>query len=387
MYFNFNEITERKGTHSVKWDMNNEEGFLPMWVADMDFKAAPPIVQAIEKRVTHGVFGYTLTSLEFYEAIISWWHRRYDLLIQQEWILPVPGVLPSLSAIVRAVTEPGDKVLLLTPVYDHFFASIQNCGREVVECPLQYEDGNYSLNPELLTIEAAKPEAKLLLLSNPHNPVGRVWTKEELQLIGDICLTNGITVVSDEIHADLVFAPYKHTPFASLGGEYSHNLITCASPSKPFNLAAVQVAYLFTENAVLRNALHQLFTMQETVFLNAFAGEALIAAYNYSEEWLEELKTYLYENYLYTTAFIQKEMPQIKVTPLEATYLLWLDVSVLDMPSAVISKKLLTEEGLRINAGTMYGKAGEGFIRMNIGCPRQLLLQGLEKLKNVVNNL
>ena len=358
-----------------------------MWVADMDFKAAPAIIQAMEKRVAHGVFGYTLTADTFYKAIINWWHRRYGLSLPQEWILPVPGVLPSLSAIIRTVTEPGDKVLLLTPVYDHFFASIQNCGRKVAECPLQYENGSYSLNPELLIAEAVKPEVKLLLLSNPHNPVGRVWTKEELQLIGDICLNNGITVVSDEIHADLVFTPHQHIPFASLGSKYGHNLITCASPSKSFNLAAVQVAYLFTENAVFRNALQQLFMMQETVFLNAFAGEALIAAYDYSEEWLEQLKIYLYENYKYASTFIKNKLPRIKITPLQATYLMWLDVSALGIPSAAISKKLLEGQGLRINAGTMYGNAGEGFIRMNIGCPRQLLQQGLEKLTSVVSKL
>ncbi len=386
MKYNFDEIVPREGSSSVKWDMVKTNKLLAMWVADMDFKTAPEILNAIKERVAHGVFGYTFTSSQFYDAIVSWWSRRHNLKIQDDWIVPVPGIIPALSAIIRSTTAQSDNILLLTPIYDHFFSSIKNCSRNTLESELIYQNGYYSINFADLEKKAADPKTKLLLLCNPHNPIGRVWTKAELIQIGNICAKHNVVVVSDEIHADLVHSKFRHTPYVSLGSAYSLNSFTCSSPSKPFNLAGVQVGYVFSENEKLRSGLKEIFNVQETVFLNFLSGPALIAAYTQGEDWLEQLKTYIYNNYVFLSEFISKNIPQIKVTPLEATYLVWLDIQELKIPSKKFSEDLRDAEGLWLNAGTMYGKAGEGFSRINIGCPRVLLKDGLERLKNYVEN-
>ncbi len=386
MNYNFDEITPREGTDSVKWDMVPADNLLAMWVADMDFKTAPVILDVLKKRVEHGILGYTLTSADFLDAIVSWWKRKHNFSIQNDWIIPAPGIVPAISGIIRSTTKEGDSILLMTPIYDHFFSSITNCHRKVLESELIYDDGQYSIDFADFENKAADPNTKLMLLCSPHNPIGRVWTKDELIRIGDICAKHHVVVVSDEIHADLVHEGFRHTPFASLGREYSLNSFTCCSPSKPFNLAGVQIGYVFSQNKELLSKLKETFDIQETAFLNGFAGIALVAAYTEGEEWLKQLKTYVYHNYIYLKDFLSENLPNLKVTPLEATYLVWIDIKELNVASQTFSDDLRDEQGLWLNAGTMYGKAGEGFLRINIGCPRALLKDGLERLRQYIEN-
>jgi cystathionine beta-lyase len=380
MNFNFDETVDRNNTNSIKWSAAPSEDVLPMWVADMDFKTAPAIIEALQNRVSHGVFGYTQTQPEFYSAITNWWERRHGFILEKEWIVPATGVIPALSATVRALTQNGDKVLLQPPVYNHFYITLQNCGCEIAENNLVYNNGDYTIDFDDLENKAVDPLVKMLILSNPHNPVGRVWTKEELQRIGDICLKNDVIVISDEIHSDLVFFGFKHISFASLGKEYSKNSVTLSSPTKTFNLAGLQVGYLFTENKEFKQAIQKILTLQEMELLSPFAITTLIAAYNEGEAWLEALKSYLHDNYLLLKDYIATHFPEVTVTPLQATYLVWLDCSALKKPSAQIAKQLLKEHKLWLNPGTMYGDAGEGFLRVNIACPRKLLNEGLDRL-------
>lgn len=387
MNFNFDEIIPRNNTSCVKWDLSTTENVLPMWVADMDFKTAPAITEALEKRVQHGIFGYTLTPPDFYEAIIQWWLNRHSYQLQQDWIIPVPGIIPALSVIIRAFTKHGDKVIVQSPVYNHFFISIKNCGRTALCNNLLYENGKYAINFDDLEIKAAEPDAKLLLLCNPHNPVGCVRTKEELSRIYEICRRNNVLVIADEIHSDIVYDGFKHIPFASLNEDAQMHSITCASPSKTFNLAGIQVAYMICANENYRMQLNAVLNEQDTTFLNVFSADALIAAYNCGAEWVEALKQYLYANYQYLVAFITRELPALKVLPLQATYLVWIDCTALQQSSESIADELLKEHKLWINAGDMYGSNGEGFIRLNIATPAALLNEGLNRLKNFVNTL
>jgi cystathionine beta-lyase len=380
MKYNFDEIIPRRNTDSVKWDLAQED-VLPMWVADMDFRTTPAVIDALEKRVRQSIFGYPLTPPAFHDAIQAWWQKRHHFTVNKDWIVPVPGILAALSAIMRAFTTPGDKVLLQSPAYNHFFTAIEDGGCEVVTNELLYEDGNYTLDYDDLEKKASDPGVKLLLLCNPHNPTGRAWTREELLRIGEICLRNDVLVLSDEIHSDLVFGEHTHVPFASLGAAFQSKSITCSSPSKTFNLAGLQVAYFICPEPGLKKQIEQTLHAQGILFLNTFATDALIAAYNDGEEWMEELKSYLYENYRYLCAFFAEHWPHFKVTPLEATYLVWVNVSALQRPSKEIADALLKQQQLWINPGTMYGASGEGFIRINIACPRELLVEGLERLK------
>jgi len=374
----FDEFIDRKGTDSIKWDAT-EPGVLPMWIADMDFKAAPAIQAALQKRVAHGVFGYTLTPDRFFDAIIGWWQKRHGYALQKEWIRPVTGVIPALSAIVRALTAPGDKVLVQPPVYNHFYVAIAHTDRQVVENELAFSDGRYHVDFEDLEIKAANPSVKLMMLCNPHNPAGRVWTAAELLRIGEICARHGVAVLSDEIHSDLVYHGHKHIPFASLGNTGGLRSVTVSSPSKTFNLAGLQVGYLFSECAELMKQIQQVLMVQEMELLSPFATEALIAAYMHGESWLESLIAYLKGNFNYLTDFCSKHLPQVKAVPLEATYLAWLDCRAVFTSAADFSKKLIDQEKVWLNPGTLYGKAGEGFLRINIACPRSLLEEGLAR--------
>lgn len=380
MKYNFDEIVTRKDTGSIKWDEGPFGEVLPMWIADMDFKSAPEILAALDKRIAHGVFGYTAIPDAFYDAITAWWKRRYGFAPEKEWLVPVSGVIPALSAAIQALSKNGDKVIIQTPVYNHFYSSIENSGRIMIENNLLYNDGTYTIDFDDLAQKAADPKAKLLIISNPHNPVGRVWTKRELQALGDICLQHNVVVISDEIHADLVFEGHFHIPFASLGEKYSRNSVTLSSPTKSFNLAGLQVGYFFTENEQFRKSIQSSFTLMGIELLNIFGITALITAYNESEEWLDALKEYLYDNYLFLTEFIALHLPHIKVTPLEATYLVWLDCTAFGKTADALSDGLLENQKLWVNSGTMYGSSGEGFLRINIATPRSLLKIGIEKL-------
>lgn len=383
MKYNFDEIVPRRGSNSYKWDSAKENNVLPMWVADMDFRTAPTIIEALAKRVQHGVFGYTKVPQAYFDAVTGWFGRRHNFIIRKEWILFTSGVVPALSAIIKALTKPGDKVIVQTPVYNCFFSSIRNNECEMVANELIYKDDTYSIDFDDLEQKAADPKAKLILLCSPHNPAGRVWTHEELQRIGEICLRNQVIVVSDEIHCDLVYPGHTHIPFASVCDEFLQNSVTCTAPSKTFNLAGIQVANIIAADEDIRRMIDKALNINEVCEINAFAVEALIAAYDGCEEWLEELKQYLYDNYTVLCSFFREYLPHLPVLPLEATYLVWVDCSALKQTSEEITRTLLEHEKLWVNEGTMYGAAGEGFIRINIATTRENLMKGLDKIKNM----
>lgn len=384
MKYDFDEIIPRRGSHSIKWELDSDPDVLPMWVADMDFRTAPPVVEALRRRVEHGIFGYAQAPQAYYDAIVTWFARRHDWQIEAEWILHTTGVIPALSAILKALTQPGDKVLVQTPVYNHFFISIRNSGCRTAENELLYRDGSYAIDFDDLERKAADPEVKLMLLCNPHNPAGRVWSPDELRRIGEICLRHGVFVVADEIHCELVMPGFRYTPFASLSGEFLRNSVTCCSPSKAFNLAGLQVANIFAADKIVRAKIERALAINETGEISPFAIDALIAAYDRGGEWLDALNEYLHANYLFLRDYFAQHLPQYPVLPLEGTYLVWADCRAAGNPADELAERLLAQGRLRVNSGAMYGAAGEGFIRLNIACPRPLLAEGLDRLRRVL---
>lgn len=382
MKYDFDEIIPRRHTNSYKWDSATDEDVLPLWVADMDFRTAPPVVEALQKRVEHGIFGYTKVPSAYYEAITNWFARRHGWQIDKDWIIYTSGVVPALSAIIKALTKPGDRVLVQTPVYNCFFSSIRNNNCEVVYNPLIYTNRTYHIDFTNLERLTADPNVKLMLLCNPHNPAGRVWTREELTRIGEICLRNNVIVVADEIHCELVYPRHTYTPFASISKTFLMNSVTCTSPSKAFNLAGLQIANIISADEEVRMKIDKAININEVCDVNPFGVEALMAAYNNGEEWLEELKHYLAENYSYLKEYFNEHLPQFPVTTLEGTYLVWVNCSVLQQRSKDIVETLLKEEKLWVNEGSMYGEAGNSFIRINIACSREVLTDGLHRLMN-----
>lgn len=380
MKYDFDNIVERRGTNSYKWDSATDSNVLPMWVADMDFRTAPTIINALQKRVQHGIFGYTKVPNAYYEAVISWFARRHGWRMEKEWIIYTTGVVPALSAIIRALTLPGDRVLVQSPVYNCFFSSIRNNGCEIVYNELKYSDNTYTVDYDDLNLKCSDPEVKLILLCNPHNPIGRVWTKEELEIIGDICIRNGVFIVADEIHCDLVYPGHTYTPFASISDEFLQNSATCSSPSKSFNLAGLQIANITIANQEIRQNVDKSINIHEVCDVNPFGVEGLMAAYNYGEEWLEELIGYLYSNYLFTKEFFETNLSRIPLIKLEGTYLLWADCSALRKSSQDITQALLKEHKVWLNEGVFYGENGKEFIRINIACPRVILTEGLNRM-------
>lgn len=384
MKYNFDEIIPRRGTNSYKWDSAGDADVLPMWVADMDFRTAPPVVEALKKRVEHGIFGYVRVPDAYYEAVTNWFARRHDWQIEKEWIIYTTGVVPALSAVIKALTVSGDKVMVQTPVYNCFFSSIRNNGCGMIANPLIYRNGTYQIDFADLEQKAADPSVKVLLLCNPHNPAGRVWTKQELTRIGDICIRNNVWVVADEIHCELVFPGHTYIPFASISQEFLMHSVTCTSPSKAFNLAGLQIANIISANTDIRMKIDKAININEVCDVNPFGVEALMAAYTDGEEWLEELKQYLFANYNYLRAYFEEYLPEFPVSMLEGTYLVWVDCSVLNQSSDEIVKTLLKRVKLWVNEGSLYGEIGEGFIRINIACPRQQLIEGLNRLRRAL---
>lgn len=384
MKYNFDEIIPRRGTNSYKWDSAGDAGILPMWVADMDFRTAPPVVEALRKRAEHGIFGYVRVPDAYYAAVTNWFARRHDWQIEKEWIIYTTGVVPALSAVIKALTVPGDKVMVQTPVYNCFFSSIRNNGCGMIANPLIYRNGTYQIDFADLEQKAADPSVKVLLLCNPHNPAGRVWTKQELTRIGDICIRNNVWVVADEIHCELVFPGHTYIPFASISQEFLMHSVTCTSPSKAFNLAGLQIANIISADTDIRTKIDKAININEVCDVNPFGVEALMAAYNDGEEWLEELKQYLFANYNYLRVYFEEYLPEFPVATLEGTYLVWADCSVLNQSSDETVKTLLEKEKLWVNEGSLYGEAGEGFIRINIACPRQQLIEGLNRLRRAL---
>ncbi|MCG6189505.1 MalY/PatB family protein [Maribellus maritimus] len=389
MQNNFDKKIKRRGSNSYKWDSDKKGDVLPMWVADMDFKTAQPIIDALAERVHHGVFGYAKVPDDYYNAVIRWFERRHNFKVEKEWMIYTIGVVPAISATILALTEPGDKVIVQEPVYNCFFSSIRNNKCESFSNDLICKDGKYTIDFEDLEQKASDPKAKLILLCNPHNPAGRVWTKEELEQVGEICLRNNVIVVADEIHCDLVHPGYTHIPFASLGQQFLENSVTCTAPSKTFNLAGLQVANIFAYDPEIRKKVDKAININEVCDISPFAVEGLIAAYTHedSEKWLDDLRAYLRDNYLLVKDFFTENFPQFPILPLEATYLVWIDTSVLDIKSEKLTELLIENGKVWLNEGTVYGDAGEGFMRMNIACPRDVLHEGLNRIKKAFDKV
>lgn len=382
MKYNFDLPINRLNTFSLKWDVEKNE--LPMWVADMDFKTAPEIQEAILKRAEHGVFGYTIIPDEWYEAYIGWWEKRHSFEIQKEWLIFCTGIVPAISSIVRKLTTPAEKVLIQTPVYNIFFNSIINNGRQFLESPLKYNGTEYSIDFVDLENKLSDPQATLMILCNPHNPVGKLWDKETLAQIGKLCHKHNVIVLSDEIHCDLTNPGYSYTPFASVSDVCSENSITCISPTKAFNLAGLQTAAVVIPNEKLRHKVWRGLNTDEVAEPNVFAVDSVIAAFTQGEAWLDELRQYIFENKQLMQKFIINEIPQIKVVPSEVTYLLWLDISQLLSNSTEIAKFIREKTGLYLSDGVQFGGDGKNFLRINIACPRDVLIDGLNRLKNSI---
>lgn len=385
MKYDFDKIVPRRGTNSVKWDVAKEDGVIPMWVADMDFQAAPCIRQALKERVDHGVFGYTLVPNSYYESIISWFDRRHQWKIDRNWILYTSGVVPAISAIIKALTEPGDKVLVQTPVYNCFFSSIRNNGCTTAENALVRKGNSYEIDFDDFEKQAADEKTKVFLLCNPHNPAGRVWTPEELSRMNDICLKHGVKVIADEIHCELVMPGYKFTPFAAVSKACQDNCITTNSPTKSFNIAGLQIANIITNNDTIKRKIDRAININEVCDVNPFGVIALQAAYNEGESWIDQLNLYLWENYKVLKDFFQEHLPKLKVLKLEGTYLVWIDISATGLKADELTNELLQHGKVMVNSGTMYGKTtGADYLRLNIAMPRSLMLEALQRIAQVL---
>ena len=389
MKYNFDELVERRGTNCVKWDERPQVGerssgmslsadVIPLWVADMDFKAAPAILEAVKKRAEHGVFGYNIVPESYYEAVISWFHRRHQWEIQRQWILYTTAVVPAMSCVIKALTMPGEKVLILSPAYNCFFSSIKNNGCEVLESPLKAVDDSFEVDFDDFEAKCADEKTTLFLLCNPHNPSGRVWTREELQRMYDICQQHGVKVVSDEIHCELVMPGHQFVPF----GTITDDCVVMNSPSKNFNTAGLQIANIICSHPSWRRRIDRAININEVCDVNPFGIVALQAAYNESEDWIDELNQYLWGNYQLLRDFIGENLPQWKVCRLEGTYLPWVDISAMGITSQELCDRLLAEAKVWINPGTMYGpQTGEGYVRFNIAIQRSRLLDALQRIK------
>ena len=406
MKYNFDELVERRGTNCVKWDESPSEDVIPLWVADMDFRVAPAIQKALRERVEHGVFGYNIVPESYYEAVISWFRRRHQWEIQRQWILYTTAVVPAISCVIKALTMPGEKVLILSPAYNCFFSSIKNNGCEVLETSLirghegtgarglenSLEAESNLVPPHLRTTvpptfsidwddfeaKCADEKTTVFLLCNPHNPSGRVWTREELQRMYDICKKHGVKVVSDEIHCELIMPGHEFVPF----GTITDDCVVMNSPSKNFNTAGLQIANIICSHPSWRRRIDRAININEVCDVNPFGIVALQAAYNESEDWLDELNQYLWGNYQVLCDFIDKNLPQWKVCPLEGTYLPWVDVSAMGIPVETLCQHLLQEAKVWINPGTMYGpETGKGYVRFNIATQRSRLVEALQRIK------
>lgn len=381
----FDHLTTRRGTGCYKWD-NVPEDVLPAWVADMDFEVAPAITAALQRRVAHGVFGYERVPDAYYDAIINWFARRHDWHICREHILYTTGVVPALSAVIKALTRPGDGVILLTPVYNCFFSSVRNNDCHVVEVPLVIDgDGLYRVDTEALAVAVAQPRNTMLIMCNPHNPGGRLWTREELLAVGNLCRDAGVTVVSDEIHCELVMPGNRYTPYATIDPQLAHDAVVCCSSSKSFNTAGLQVANIIAEREDYRAAIDRALNINEVCDVNPLGVEALIAAYNDGEQWLDGLNCYIKANYDLLCRHFAEHLPAYGVMPLEGTYLAWIDCRHTGKTSDEITSQLLERGRVQVNSGTMYGAAGEGFIRINMATQRVRMEQILERITPVLS--
>ena len=382
--YNFDELIDRTNTNCLKYDARNSffgtANLLPLWVADMDFRTPDFIVEAIRKRAEHEIFGYTFRGEAYNQSIVNWLQRRHNWKIKPEWISFSPGVVAGLTLAIEALSKPGDGVIIQPPVYFPFFDSVKGTGRELIENPLRLENGRYYFDLEDLK-QKITSKTKLLLLSNPHNPGGMAWNKKELTELARICIENKVLIISDEIHSDLIFEGYRHTPLAGISDEIAQNCVICMSPSKTFNTAGLTTSYLVIPNKRHLVAYERVMRLPHLHMGNIFGTVALEAAYTQGDEWLAQLIKYLQENYSLLEQFFNENLPEVKVMRPEATYLIWLDFSALRLTDEKINQKLI-DAGVGLNRGVQFGKQGTGFMRINIGCPRSVLQEALFRMAN-----
>ena len=388
MTYDFDKIISRRGTNCVKWDEFTDPDIIPLWVADMDFETAPSVQQALMKRMQHGCFGYTLVPESYYNATIQWFQHRHGWSIERPSFIYTSGVVPAISAIIKAVTSPGDKVLVQTPVYNCFFSSIRNNGCTLAENPLKMEGNRYEVDWQDFEAKCADPSVKVFLLCNPHNPAGRVWTCQELVQMGNICHKHGVFVISDEIHCEFVMPGHTYTPFSSISEDFAMNCAVCLSPSKAFNIAGLQIANIIVKNEKVRKRVDKAININEVCDVNPFGVIALQAAYSAEgEEWLNQLCHYISDNYLMACQLFTEALPQCPVTTLEGTYLMWVDIRATGKTSRQVTDHLLRKAKVYVNCGTMYGdSAGEGFIRINLATRRSLLREGIQRIIRGISN-
>lgn len=379
MKYNFDEMVSRKDTGSLKWDVKDTE--LPMWVADMDFKTAPEIIEVLSKRVEHGVFGYTDVFDSWRSAYGNWWKRRHGFKMDESKLIFCTGIVPAISSMVRKLTTPNENVLIQTPVYNIFFNSIINNGCRVLESPLKNENGVFSMDFEDLEKKLSDPQTSLMILCNPHNPVGKIWSREELAKVADLCVKYGVTVISDEIHCDIVRPGMEYVPFATVSENASKCSITCIAPTKTFNIAGLQTAAVYSDNPILRHKVWRGLNTDEVAEPNVFACIAAETAFNKGEAWLDELNEYLFENRRVFEEYVSENIADISVTKADATYLVWADVRKVSFDSVELAQFIREKTGLFVNDGAEYGKAGEGYLRINIACPKERMMDGLLRLK------
>lgn len=385
MEYDFSRPTDRRGTDSYKWDSAPEADIIPLWVADMDFETFPGITEALQRRVAHGIFGYTRVPEAYYEAVCRWFGKRHGWHINREDIIYTSGVVPAVSAVIKALTLPGDQVIVQGPVYNCFFSSIRNNGCEMVSNSLIYnkEELRYEINFDDLERKLKHERARLMLLCNPHNPGGRVWTRDELTRVAELCRKYGVRVVSDEIHCELTLYDNEYVPFGSLPDELSRGSITCCSPSKAFNTAGLQIANIVCRDAEVRNRIDRAININEVCDVNPFGVIALQAAYSdEGYEWLTQLRKYISANYDLLLERFARELPKCKVMRMEGTYLAWIDCSELHISSDEIEEMLMHENKVWVNAGSMYGAEGAAFIRINMACTSELLNEGITRIVN-----
>lgn len=391
MKYNFDKLIDRTGTHSSKWDRRKEvfgrEDILPLWVADMDFACAQPIVEALKKRASHKNYGYTAYPPEFYSSIVNWMKKHHNWNIERNWINTTPGVIPALSLAIREFSSPGDKVVVQPPTYYPFYEVIKNNGRRVVYNKLKLDDGKYFMDFENLNEVLDDERVKLLILCSPHNPVGRVWTEKELTKLGELCLKHNVMVISDEIHSDHVYEEATHTPFASISEEFAQNSITCNSCSKTFNLSGLKTAYVVIPEPSNFNRFENMLSNIWIGSCNLFGIEALIAAYQEGEEWYNQLMEYLEQNREYVLDYFKEDIPKIEAFKPEGTYLVWLDCRDLGLNQEELNNFMINEARVGLVDGTKFSPGGKGFLRMNIGCPQRMLEKALKRIENAVDNL
>ncbi len=384
MKFDFDKVIDRRGTGSLKWDVPENE--LPMWVADMDFQTAPCIREALAARVEHGIFGYSIIPDEWADAYVNWWGSRHGFAIDREWLVFCTGVIPAISTAVRKLTTPAENVVVQTPVYNIFFNSIYNNGRNILVSPLKYDGEGYTMDFDDLEAKLADPQTSLMILCNPQNPAGKIWDKETLAHVGELCAKYGVTVISDEIHCDLTDPGKEYVPFATASDTCRDISVTCIAPTKTFNIAGIQTAAIVVPNKFLRHKMWRGLNTDEVAEPNVFAVDAAIAAFTNGGEWLDSLRQYLYENKQYVRKFVSENIPDMKVVYSEATYLLWLDCSKITDNAKQLSAFIRKNTGLYMSPGLSYGKNGKAFIRLNIACPRSTVEEGMKRLAEGVSD-